>query len=264
MPKNKLNKIKQYFIEKIKKYKVTLIIILILGIGCGYKKAIVAKNKKEIESKVLNESSNNSNSTQKILINKHLYNKTNKEKKDYLLSNFIMDSTIGSEKAKITIIDYSSFTCDYCKKMRQEINKIIDEYVTKKKLVKYVLRPIYNKKTIPYGAFLLCVNPEQRKEIAELFFEPDFKNFKTIEDFIISIGNKYNLNEEYVKNCIFDQDSYNKIIYMQNESKKVFNLKGTPVLVINGKEYIGYKDYDELKDIIETIIKKNVKQNKRY
>ncbi len=258
MLKEKLNKIKQYFIEKFKKYKVILLIILTLGIGCGYRKSIIAKSKKETEAKILNKGADN-NSTQKILINKHLYNKTDKEKKTYLLSNFIMDNTIGSEEAKITIIDYSSFTCNYCKEMRKEINKIIDEYVIEKKFVKYVLRPVYNKKTIPYGAFLLCVNPEQRKEIAELFFEPDFEKFKNIEDFIISVGKNYGLNEEYVQKCIFDQDSYDKIIYMQNESKKIFNLKGTPVLIINGKEYIGYKNYNELKDIIETIIKKNAK-----
>ena len=77
---------------------------------------------------------------------------------------------------------------------RTEISKIIDEYVKEKKLVNYVLRPFYGIKTIPFGAFLLCVEPEHRLEVAETFFNFDEKS--DLEKFLVEIGKKYDLEED--------------------------------------------------------------------
>ena len=59
------------------------------------------------------------------------------------------------------------------------------------------------------------------------------------------------MNEEYVKNCIYDKDMYQKLIYLQQEAKDVFDLRATPVIIINGKEYIGFRTYKQLKEIID-------------
>lgn len=251
MLKEKLKNISKKLLKGIKKYKILIAVIILLGCGCCYRDYNLRKKNN------FKNATSGEKTSKTILINSNLYGKSMDEKKNYLLTNFTMDNTvIANENAPITIIDFSSYTCEFCKKMRKDINKIIEKYVIQKKVANYVLRPVYGTKTIPFGAFLLCSVKEKRKEIAESFFNFDLN--KNMEQFLIDTGKKYNLAEDYVKQCIHSEENYEKIIYMQNENRKVFDLTRTPLLVINGKEYLGYKNYEEIKHIMDNIVR-NVK-----
>lgn len=259
----KISKLLDFLKLKTKQYKTYIIVLVILITGYMYKKYITVKEYIKKEN-IINASENNeveNNLKKTIMINVNLYNKTEKEKKKYLLSNFDMDNVIFNENAKITIIDYSSFTCKFCKSMRNDINKIIKEYAIQKHLIKYVLRPVYSKKTIPIGALLLCSEPSKRKEIAENFFNIDINQVTDFEKLLIDIGKKYNMNEDYIKQCIYNEENYEKIIYMQNESKDIFDLNATPALIINGTKYTGYKNYKAIENIIQQILNKNDTKN---
>lgn len=238
------------FLDFIKKYKVYLIVIGILAVGVFYKRNVVdkaAKANKITERK--------STEPRTIMVHMGLHNKTKEEKREYILNHFDMDYIIGNKNAKITIIEYSSFTCKYCKKMRGEINKILDEYTSdENSQVRYVIRPIYNTKTIPLGAFLACAKDEDKLNIIDDFFKTDLGVIANMEEFLLETGKKYNMDETYVKDCIYNKDMYEKLIYMQQASRSVFNLDATPVFVINGKEYIGYRTSKQLKTIVENIL----------
>ncbi|MBO4956465.1 MAG: thioredoxin domain-containing protein [Rickettsiales bacterium] len=197
-----------------------------------------------------------------VVIHTGLFDKSQEEKRNFLLNNYEMDNLLGEKSAKISIIEYSSFTCKYCKKLRKEINKIIQEYVYDKKIANYATRPLYNTKTIPFGAFIQCSRKEDKQRIIDRLFEANVNSIVSMEDFLIKVGKDFNMNEEYVKSCLYNEEMYQKLIYMQQETNSVFDLKGTPVLIINGEEYAGYKTYQELKEIIDRIINNNnIKNN---
>ena len=191
-----------------------------------------------------------------IFIKPGLFNKTPEEKREYLLNNFDMDNVIGNPDAKVTVIEYSSFTCKYCKALRKEINKLVEDYAINESKIKYVLRPLYNTKTIPLGAFIQCARPEDKEKIADYFFSKDIDDIDNMEQFLLEAGKKFNMNEDYVKDCIYDEDMYKKLIYMQQETNTAFDIEGTPVLFINGKEYAGYRTSEKLKTIIDSIYDK--------
>ena len=106
-----------------------------------------------------------------VVVHTVLFDKTIEEKRNFLLNNYEMDNLLGDKNAKISIIEYSSFTCKYCKKLRKEINKIIQEYVYNKKIANYATRPLYNTKTIPFGAFIQCSRQEDKQKIIDNFEE---------------------------------------------------------------------------------------------
>lgn len=241
------------FFKFLRKYKVYLIIIAVLGIGVFYKRNIESKNsdlnnKTEIVEPI----------KKTMMIHTGLHNKSPEEKRKYLLDNFDLDYVIKNDNAKITIIEYLSFTCRFCKKMRDDMNKIIEEYVLDgDKQITYVIRPLYNTKNIPIGAFLLCAKDENKLEIINYLLKNDVDKINDMGKFLIEIGNEYNMDEDYVKNCIYNKENYEKLIYMQQAYRSAFNLEATPVLVINGREIVGYKNYKQLKDIIDNILKGN-------
>lgn len=236
-------------IEKIKKYKLYIAFLLILSVGFVYSKSrqISQEKSKLIEN-------NNENEVRTVMINTALFNKTLEEKKIYLLNNFDMDFVIGNNDAKITIIEYSSFGCKYCRKMRSEIDKIIDEYVLDKKLLKYVFRPLYNTKTIPIGAFINCARYEDKHNIINEIFSKNIDLINDYQEYLTEIGKKFNMDEEYIKKCIYNRETYEKIIYMQRNSKEVFSINATPMFIINGQEIFGYRSYQQIKTIIEDIL----------
>jgi predicted DsbA family dithiol-disulfide isomerase len=229
-----------------KKYSVHLGILLLLLLGFIHRKKL-GKDRLEAKESV----SEGGKKTQTVLLNKNLYGKSIEEKRRYLLNNFDMDCLIGDSGAKITIVDHSSFNCKYCKKIRPEIRKIIQEYVIDKKVARYALRPLYGVKNLPIGAFLQCSRPEDRLKIAEELFGQDVSSVDNFTQFLTELGKKYGMDEEYVKECIHNEDLYRKIIYMQQNSREAFNINVTPLLVINNQEKIGYKSYEQIRDIIE-------------
>ncbi|GHU29562.1 hypothetical protein FACS1894152_7880 [Bacilli bacterium] len=238
----------------IKKYRVYIVVVLVLAVGAVHKK------KTDRERLMAKESARevgdaNTKPAMTIMINSNLYNKTPKEKRKYLLNNFDMDCVVGDKNAKITMIDYSSFRCGFCKKMREDIKKIVKEYAIDKKAIRYVLRPMYGKKNIPVGAFLQCSRSEERFDIANELFAHDIDAVEDFEALFVELGKKYNMNDEYIKECIRDGDIYQKIIYMQQNNREVFNLNATPILIINGQEMVGYKTYEQIKEIIENLLK---------
>ena len=237
------------FLDFIKKYKIYLIVICVLYVGVFYR---ISTQNKVAKAKINGEVQTGPRT---VMIHTGLHNKTKEEKKKYLLEHFDLDYVIGNKNAKVSIIEYSSFTCKYCKKIREEIKKILDEYVfSNNNQVKYAIRPIYNTKNIPLGAFLICAKEDDKLNIINDFFRTDIGTIIDMEKFLLEVGKKYNMDETYVKNCIYDKDTYEKLIYMQQASRSVFNLSATPVLVINGKEFVGYKTYKQLKDILENIL----------
>lgn len=208
-------------------------------------------NKKRSE----NEDSNSPSGSRTILINTGLYGKSTGEKRDYLLNNFRTDFVVGDANAKITMIEYASFGCRFCRKQRLEIRKIIDEYALKRKVLRYVFRPLFNTKTIPIGAFLHCAKEENVLSIADEVFAANIDLIDDYQAYLTKLGEKYAMGEDYVKECLFDRDIYEKIIYMQQNSREVFGLEATPVLFINGRKIVGYRSYEQLKSLIEKLLK---------
>lgn len=240
-----------FILSKFKKYKIVLIILFVFFIGFLYK----GYKDKNNDASAMNANSTKKNETTTVIINTGLYDKTIEEKRNFLLNNYIMDNLLGDKNAKVSIIEYSTFTCKYCKKMRKEINKIIEEYVDDKKVINYAIRPLYNIKTLPFGAFIQCARDEDKQKIIDLFFKSNITKIKNIEEFLLNVGKDFNMNEEYVKKCIYNEEMYQKLVYMQQETNSVFDLKATPVLIINGEQYRGYKTYEQIKDIINKLLR---------
>ncbi len=234
----------------IKKYRFLIAIFIVLCFGYVYN-VYGNRTYDNAENDVKHTQPMDTNEPATIMINTGLYNKSTEEKREFLLRDHSMDNLLGNEKARISIIEYSSFTCMYCKRMRNTINKIIEEYVFDKKVANYVIRPLYKVKTIPFGNFIQCSRKEDKQKITDVLFETDVEKISDMEQFLINLGNRFNMNEEYVKNCIYDKDMYQKLIYLQQEAKDVFDLRATPVIIINGKEYIGFRTYKQLKEIID-------------
>lgn len=233
----------QIFGPRFKKHKVLFTTIFLLFIGFIY-------NEKTYKRKLLMAKISNEN--ERIFIDMRLANKSLKEKTEILLKPLEDDIVIGvKQNPKVSIVDYSSYTCRHCRAMRSEIAKLLDEYKDKEDF-QYIIRPVSNRQTIAFNVFLNCLNDDQQRlQIMDEFFAIDWSKPKDVRKIIFDTAEKYNIDKDFTRNCIDNEENYRKAIYYQREGSVAFYFEQVPTLVINGKKYMGFKDYDKLSKIIK-------------
>jgi predicted DsbA family dithiol-disulfide isomerase len=120
-----------------------------------------------------------------------------------------------------------------------------------------VLRPIYGVRDIPLGALLQCIPQQQRLNVVEEFFQ--MTEIKDWEATLVEVGKRYSLEQEQIHSCLHDRNTYEKLIYMQQQNREVFGLNVSPVLLINGKRITGYHTYQQLRDLLENLLEEQKK-----
>lgn len=223
--------------------KIVICILIILSTGAFYKKNIDKKDVKEGNH---------------IFLNTLLEDGTYEEKLNYLSKDFSDDIVVlGTKKAPISVVEYYSYNCSYCRQFNTEVMPKLKENYINNGLVNFAYRPVYDRKNLVLGSALKCINNhEDRKIINEKFFsieKKDLNNFKDYFDIIIKDNNIENI--ENFDECIKSKRIVNEIIYNQNKNVEILQLnEGVPVFIIDGTVHRGYMSYEELKVILDNII----------
>jgi len=172
------------------------------------------------------------------------------------------DIWIGNENAPVTIVEYFSYLCGYCKLFEDETKpKIIENYVSTGK-VKFVLRPfpIFSP-DLKIDEAVLCAN-EQGKFLDfhnYVFANSDkLEKIENLKTFAKTVG----LNETQFNQC-FDSDKFRDRVetwYKQGvadfeKAGIASSQRGTPTFVINGELLIGAQSYERFVEVIESKLK---------
>lgn len=164
------------------------------------------------------------------------------------------DIQIGNDKASVTIVEYFSYFCGYCKLFKENTEpKIIEDYVSAGK-VRLILRPFPPFET---GLAVLCANDQNK------FFEYHNALFDKIEEIqeandLKVIAKNLGLNVGQFNECFDSQKHLTKVQEWYNQGQKDFegagvpeNQRGTPAFFVNGEAFIGAHPYDAFIEIIE-------------
>jgi len=162
--------------------------------------------------------------------------------------------TIGSGDAKIKIIEYYSYLCEYCKAFENEVKpQIVKNYVSTGK-AQLVLRPFP-----PYelGEAVSCAN-EQGKFLE--FHDYLFKNAETLkeEEDLKVFAKTAGMNSEQFWQCYSSgkYESRAELWYKQGMADfDKFEIpesqRGTPSFVINGEMINGAQAFEVFEEVIE-------------
>ncbi len=187
-----------------------------------------------------------------------------KQKEKYLLTNFHRDHVIGDPKAPITIIEYYNYTCTFCRKLQKEVFPKIKKEFIDKGLVKYVFRPHINSKTLLLATSLKCLNNDLlREEFNNDYFFIKNSELSNLEHYLINKIKPHNLEQDRFKLCIYSKRNIDELLYYQNAETHILQIKGYPLLIINGQKYFGYRSYSEFKDLLNNLLqdRNHVTQN---
>lgn len=150
----------------------------------------------------------------------------------------------GAENAEVTIVEYSSFSCGYCNKVRPTINKILETYPNN---VKFVFKNFDRGGTDSKAAQAAECAAEQGKfwEMHETLF--DKGSHGDLKEYAKDLG----LDTKTFDECL-DSNKYASLVTSDTAEGQANGVTGTPAFIINGKLVTGAQPFETFKQIIDS------------
>lgn len=181
------------------------------------------------------------------------------------------DPVKGPKHALVTIVEFSDFQCPFCKKVEPTIEKIMETYGDKVRIV-WKDNPLpFHKRANP--AAQLAREAWAQKGLdgywkAHAFV---FENNKKLEDEdLLGYAATLGLDVEKAKAAIAES-KYQAPIDAAQELASDMNAGGTPHFFVNGRRLVGAQPFEKFKEIIdeeipksEALLKGGIKLDKLY
>ena len=155
--------------------------------------------------------------------------------------NIYLDMVKGNSDAKVTIVEYASFTCPHCATFHKEIfPQLREQYIDTGK-VKFIYREVYFDAPGLWGGLLArCVSSEKYFGVVDLLYKKQSKwasgsTEKEILNELFSIGRQVGMEDEQINECMQNKEKSLQMIDAYLENSKIDKITSTPSLVINGK-----------------------------
>lgn len=156
------------------------------------------------------------------------------------------DHIKGAEKAKVTIVEYSSFSCGYCKTARPILNEVLAAYPDD---VRLVYRHFDRGGTDAKSAQASECAGEQGKfwEMHDLIFD---KGANSYAEYATELG----IDPAKLTACT-DSDKYLDKVRANTTEARNSGIDGTPAFVLNGEALIsGRQPASSFKQVIDQML----------
>ena len=161
------------------------------------------------------------------------------------------DPNQGDKYARVIMVEYSDFKCDFCQKQEQELKKILDKYRDQVRLI-WKDYPETDESSESFQAAIAgrCAN-EQGKfwEYHDFLFE---YNDTLNEDTFIKLAEFAQLNIKDFKDCLQNDEEVITQIKDNAKEANALGITGIPFIYINSQEIMGQSSYEDLESIVET------------
>ena len=166
--------------------------------------------------------------------------------------------TVG-DPSGVPVVEYGSLTCPHCATFSREIfPELKKDYIDTGK-VQFIFRE-FSRNSLDVAAFLLarCVGDDKAFAAIELLFATQDKWAfvdKPLEPLIAAMR-PAGLTHDQAMACLKDQAKADAMLAVGKRAEEEIKMTGTPTFVIDGKVYGGELSIDQLKAILDPIIKK--------
>lgn len=166
--------------------------------------------------------------------------------------NNYKDMFKGVTDAKVTIVEYASFTCPHCATFHKSVfPELKKQYIDTGK-VKFIYREVYfDAPGLWAGLLARCVNQKKYFGVVDLLYTKQDKwasgsTEQEILNELFSIGRQVGLEDQDINQCMQNEEKSLNMIDSYLENSKLDNITSTPTLVINGKIFKN-TDFTDLK-----------------
>lgn len=158
--------------------------------------------------------------------------------------------TLGSENAKVKIIEFSDFQCPYCSQAATTVNQIKKIYGKKILLAfKHFPLPMHSQAKAAAEASM-CVH-EQSTDRYWKYHDKLFANQSTLdEESLKKFAKEVGADQQKFNECL-NAKKYSKLVQDDLEYGSRLGVRSTPTFFINGKIISGALPLESFKEIID-------------
>ena len=166
--------------------------------------------------------------------------------------------TVG-DASGVPVVEYGSLTCPHCATFSREIfPELKKDYIDTGK-VRFIFRE-FPRNPLDVAAFVLarCIGDDKALAAIELLFSTQDKWAfvdKPLEPLIAAMR-PAGLTHDQAMACLKDQAKANAMVAIGKRATDEIKMTGTPTFIIDGKVYGGELSIDQLKAVLDPIIKK--------
>ena len=173
------------------------------------------------------------------------------------------DMSLGSAKAKVTVVEYASASCPHCARFNNNVLPAFRKKYVDTGKVRYVFREFLTEPVQVAAAGVLlarCAGKDKYFQVLDDFFQGQDEAYKTgdMKSLIVSTGAHAGLDEKKIDACFSDKsaiDALNARVKRYTTEDKV---EYTPTFVIDGKK-LRELDHEvtlqDLDDAIQPLLK---------
>ncbi|KNX40329.1 Disulfide bond formation protein D precursor [Roseovarius tolerans] len=167
----------------------------------------------------------------------------------------VTEMTMGPADAKVTIIEYASFTCPHCASFHNgPLKELKADYIETDK-VHFIYRDVYFDRFGLWASMVArCGGEEKFFGISDMLYEQqrEWTNGQPAEiaENLRRIGKVAGIEPDALDACLNDEAKAKALVAWYQENAEAHEVNSTPTLIINEQKYSNMA-YDELKGIID-------------
>ena len=168
----------------------------------------------------------------------------------------VLEMSLGNPDAKVTVIEYASFTCPHCRNFHATVMKALQENYIDTGKINFVYREVYFDRYGLWGGIVArCGGPDRYFGITNLLYEQQnqwtaSKNATVIAGNLRTIGKTAGLTDEDLNACFNDGDKAAAMVALYQRNAEADDVNSTPTFIINGEKF-GNMNYDDFAAVIE-------------
>lgn len=166
----------------------------------------------------------------------------------------------GNDKSPVVLVEYSDIQCPFCRNAHLALEEKLEPAFGKK--VRWVFKhfPLTSIHPWAYPAAIAVACAEKQKPEAgwklqaALFHEQESVNPGNLRDKALAQIKKDGLKAAAFETCFDKQETKDRVEADMAEARSI-KVNSTPTLVLNGRMIQGFRDFDQLKSVIDEMIK---------
>jgi protein-disulfide isomerase len=156
----------------------------------------------------------------------------------------------GSENAPITLIEYGSVTCGGCKYFHDKIMPRVEQDYIETGKVRFIFREaLRNDVDTALISMARCKGEDKFFAITDAIFERQPEIIKTAQagtvlDTFLDIGAEFGIGTPAQFDACYENMNIRLDMIEVQETADLYELRGTPTLIVNGEEKYVDKDFE--------------------
>ena len=163
---------------------------------------------------------------------------------------------LGKPDAPITIVEYSSYTCNHCAAFHKEVVPLLKKEWIDTGKVKLISRDFpLDQVALGISMLTYCAPKDKYLALKEAFFlrQDQWIQSKNLRLDLFTIAREASgLSEPTSAKCLADQELAKQLQERQRDSVDELNINATPTFTVNGQIIRGAPSYEELVKVIRS------------